>query len=33
MHAHGCTCVLNITHVFVGVGQWKKPGQANGERM
>ena len=24
---HGCMCVLNITHVFVGLCQWKKPGQ------
>ena len=28
---HGCTCVLNITHVYAGVCQWKKPGQASGE--
>ena len=31
--ARGCTCVLNITYVFAGVCQWKKPGQASGERM
>ena len=28
--AHGYTRVLNITHVFAGVRQWKKPGQARG---
>ena len=26
----GCTCVLNVTHVFASVCQWKKPGQARG---
>ena len=31
--ACGCMHVLNITHVFAGVIQWKKPGQASGERM
>ena len=31
--AHECMHVLNITHVFVGVCQWKKLGQASGERM
>ena len=29
---HGCTRVLNITHVFAGVCQWKKPEQASRER-
>ena len=29
----GCTRVLNITHVFAGVCQWKKPEQVSGERM
>ena len=28
--ARGCTCVLNFTHVFAGVCQWRKPGQASG---
>ena len=32
-HARGCMHVLNIIHVFVAVCQWKKPGQASGERM
>ena len=31
--ARGCTRVLNITRVFAGVRQWKKPGQASGERI
>ena len=31
--AHECMHVLNITHVFVGVCQWKKLGQVSGERM
>ena len=31
--ARGRMCVLSITHVFAGVCQWKKPGQASGERM
>ena len=31
--ACGCMHVLNITHVFAGVCQWKKPGQASGKRM
>ena len=30
LHMRGCTCVLNIIHVFAGVCQWKKPGQARG---
>ena len=30
---HGCMCVLNITRVFAGVCQRKKPGQASGDRM
>ena len=29
----GCTRVLTITHVFAGACQWKKSGQASGERM
>ena len=28
-HVRGCTRVLNITHVFAGVCQWKKLGQAS----
>ena len=36
MHAFICMCVqvcarvLNITRVFAGVCQWKKPGQVSG---
>ena len=33
VRTRGCTRVLNITHVFAGVCQWKKPGQASGGRM
>ena len=29
MRARGCTRVLNITHEFAGVCQWKKLGQAH----